>query len=474
MKQKRSLSLIPWILLLVCSAVYVSLIFNQNVWMDEAFTASLVRTDMAGVIHSSMLDTLPPLYNIILKLMTDLLGYRIPVMKLTSVLPMIFTMLLGATTVRKRHGLLTGCIWMLCLTCMPLMLHFGIEIRMYSLGFFFATASGVYAYEVICESCPKNWILFTLFSVLAGYSHHFAFVSVGVVYFFLLLYYLIRERQHLKRWLFCLLATFLLYLPCLLITLKQISRVSGYFSMPDVTLSVFVKYMIYPFITGQTVLSVLLLSSMLALLCFRLFTTIRALKKNRDAVDASDVYAMLCLLPYYFVLLFGTVISKIMTANIFVDRYLFFSCGLLWLFFAIEVPHLPAVSVFKKQLPLSFAALILVLLTGVAVYRGEWKQEYSVDPSPMISYLEEQVSPGDGLLAVADSEALYWCLKFYSPDLTAYTSPEKAMKALEEGDCNRLWVAVEEGSMVPGSLPEPETAGEFAFDRYRFTLYRLR
>ena len=51
---------------------------------------------------------------------------------------------------------------------------------------------------------------------------------------------------------------------------------------------------------------------------------------------------------------------------------------------------------------------------------------------------------------------------------------EKAMKALEEGDCNRLWVAVEEGSMVPGSLPEPETAGEFAFDRYRFTLYRLR
>ena len=34
----------------ILSGIYLSLIWNNNVWMDEAFTASLVHTDFAGVI----------------------------------------------------------------------------------------------------------------------------------------------------------------------------------------------------------------------------------------------------------------------------------------------------------------------------------------------------------------------------------------------------------------------------------------
>ena len=105
----RAAVLTAYILVMICGAIYISLTFNNNVWLDEAFTASLVDTDMAGVIKRSMADTLPPLYNIILKLSTDIFGYRIPVMKITSAVPMILTMLLGATTVRKRFGYLSGC-----------------------------------------------------------------------------------------------------------------------------------------------------------------------------------------------------------------------------------------------------------------------------------------------------------------------------------------------------------------------------
>ena len=55
-------------------------------------------------------------------------------------------------------------------------------------------------------------------------------------------------------------------------------------------------------------------------------------RKNRDA---KYIFAILCFSVYYGVLVFGTIISKIMTANIFVDRYLFFAVGLLWMFAAI-------------------------------------------------------------------------------------------------------------------------------------------
>ena len=102
-KIEKKIIIIAGILL---SAVYLSLVWNNNVWMDEAFTASLVHTDFAGVIRESMNDTLPPLYNIILKLSTNVFGYTIPVMKITSVIPMILTVLIGATTVRKRFGLI--------------------------------------------------------------------------------------------------------------------------------------------------------------------------------------------------------------------------------------------------------------------------------------------------------------------------------------------------------------------------------
>ena len=211
---------------IVLSAVFLSLVWNNNVWMDEAFTASLVHTDMAGVLKRSMADTLPPLYNIILKLTTTAFGYTIPVMKITSVVPMILTLVIGATTVRRRFGIRTALLFMVFITCMPLMLYYGVEIRMYSLGFFFATASGIYAYEVIAEPSRRTWTAFTLFSVMAGYSHHFAFVTVAFSYLFLLLYHIIVKRDRIKNWFKCLAATFILYLPCLIVTLRQFSRVS--------------------------------------------------------------------------------------------------------------------------------------------------------------------------------------------------------------------------------------------------------
>ncbi|MBP5384679.1 MAG: glycosyltransferase family 39 protein [Lachnospiraceae bacterium] len=461
--------------------------------MDEAFTATLVNTDMSGVISRSMHDTLPPLYNILLKLMTDAFGYSVPVMKIVSVLPMFFTLLLSATVVRKRHGLMTASVFMLSLTAMPLMLYFGLEIRMYSLGFFFATASGIYAYEVLCSSNRKNWILFTLFSVLAGYSHHFAFVTVGFVYLFLLLYYIMRDRTHIRRWLFCLLATFILYLPCMVITLKQMKRVSGYFSMPEITLSVFARYMLYPYITGTTVLSVLLGLAVAGLFLYRLILFLRARRQSRvsgtDVTDAKNdtaaesaadslrhMYALFCLIPCYGVLLFGTAVSKVMTANIFVDRYLFFSCGLIWLFFAIEISSLTASLSGARSVICQFAVFLFIILIGISSYRIMWGQEYGADPSAMTAYLAQNVSDEDAVCAVSDTEALFWCLQFYKPGPAYYGSADDAIRDLSEGKIKTLWVAVDEGQSLP-ALPgqdyEAVAAGEFSFDRYHFTLFQM-
>lgn len=446
-----------YLLVLVGSIVYISLIFNQNVWLDEAFTASLVNTSFSEVLQRSMQDTLPPLYNLLLKCMTSIFGYKILVMKLTSVIPMILTMLLAVTTVKKRFGYMVAGCWILCLFTMPCMLFYGVEIRMYSWGFFFATASGVFLYEVICDSTKKNWILFTLYSVGAGYTHHFAFVTVGFVYLALLLYFFFYERHSIKKWLLCLLATFLLYIPCLVVTIKQLKRVSGYFSMPEVTPSVFIKYMYYPYVVGNPVVSVLLTLLMLVLVLFLLRQIF--IKKEKDI---KYQYALCCFLIYYGVLCFGSIISNIMTANIFVDRYLFFAMGLLWLFLSIIVTSL------KKPLPVII--LLFILMIGLIGYHKEWQIEYESSPNTMLSFLDSKISSDDGVISFEDSKQIATCMTFYYPQLTYYDSEK--MNLIH----GTVWCVVMDGYesefeefMEAGF--HSSLQGEFEFDRYSFKLY---
>ncbi len=453
------------VFLLLCS-VYISLVWNNNVWMDEAFTASLVHTDLKGVISRSMADTLPPLYNIILKAATYVFGYRTPVMKMTSVIPMILTLLAGATTVRKRFGFRVSLLFMMLITFMPLVLFYGVEIRMYSMGFLFATLSGIWAYENVCEPSAKNLAVFTVVSTLAGYTHHFAFVTAAFAYLYLLLYYIIFDRKNLKRWFLCLTATFVLYLPCLIVTLKQLSRVSGYFSMPDVDLAQFLSYVVYPYKVGITPLSVLCLLLMAAALSFFAFGFF--VRKERDG---RYVFAILCFSVYYGVLIFGTIVSKIMTANIFVDRYLFFSVGLLWLFAAI---------VLSDDKRLFCAALVAVVAIGAGTYMIQFKAEYGNSADEEIEFLRENIAEGDVLFCIGGHEELQNCIPFYTyldvdtAELTFIYPLDNAIKTADERGVT-LWIAVldgyspseEELTLLRENGLTLQKEADFEFDRYR-------
>lgn len=482
-KEKKDIDIaggiITWLLVILGGFIYVSLTFNDNVWLDEAFTASLVDADMAEVLRRSMADTLPPLYNILLKLSTDFFGYTVPVMKITSTIPMILTMILGATVVKKRYGTITASVFILAIIVMPNMLFYGVEIRMYSLGFLFATAAGIFASELINKPSFINWTLLTLSTVLAGYSHHFAFVTAGLTYLFILIYACMESAEYredeskekhpirLSSFMICLIATIILYFPCLLVTLEQLKSVSGYFSMPEVTLQVFIKYCRYPFTTGFTPLSIILLA-------LTAFLFIRALvRKGKSAVDAFFIY---CFVLYYIVLIFGTAISKIMTANIFVDRYLFFSLGLIWFFFAREVSSLKKWAV--------YLIIILEIITGISAYNIAFAQEYAPGLRELTHWLNNNVSDGDSLYTLEVSEELAYCLPFYNRSLTNYETLDEAVEAVGPNSENNVWVAVlddyENTDGYNADIEEIQNDGynieyisEFRFDRYMFKMYKL-
>lgn len=460
---------------IICAGIFLSFVWNNNVWMDEAFTASLVNTDFVGVLYRSMMDTLPPLYNIYLFLMTSVFGYSITVMKISSTIPMILTLILGMTTVRRRFGMKTAVLFDMFITFMPLMLYYGVEIRMYSLGFFFATASGVYAYELVCDYNSKNLRFFVLFSVLAGYSHHFAFVTVGFVFLFLLLYYVFYERANVKRWVRALIYTIVFYLPCMVVTIKQFGNVSGYFSMPDVDLHMFIQYVLYPYIVGITPATLLCAAVALSAGCIALWKIVRGRKEEK-----MYAYALRCFTVYYGVLIFGTVISKIMTANIFVDRYLFFSTGLLWLCVSIVFG--------KADKKIYFPVIAATLCIGICSYIVMYRTEYSSSADEEIAVLRESVKEGDVFLGLGGHEELECCIPFYSmvdkktPELKVVYSLTEGLTYLSENPGNSMFIGMmpdydfteEDKNLINNSDSSVQMISKFEFDRYVCDFYEVK
>ena len=243
--------------------------------------------------------------------------------------------------------------------------------------------------------------------------------------------------------------------------------------MPDVTFKVFIKYCRYPFTVGFLPFTILLFAVCIALLVHSFM---------RRHKSTKDWFMMYCFVIYYGVLLFGTLLSKIMTANIFVDRYLFFALGLIWLFFATEAGSL------KK--PLVYGILVLELLTGIYSYTQAHASEYAPDPDETIKWLKDNVEDGDSLYTLEDYEELAWCLTFYRNGLTNYETFDEAV--IKAGSGN-VWIAVMDGyeNEAPADLPEGnlgyaayvseienagytmEYVGTLRFDRYRLKMYKL-
>lgn len=463
---------ITYILAIVGIMIYISLIFNENVWLDEAFTASLIRTNFINVIERSIHDTLPPLYNILLKLSTDLLGYSVPVMKIVSILPMAGTILLGSTFVYRRFGIKTSCLYIICIVSMPQLLYYGLEIRMYSLGLFFVTGAGIFAVECIYTGKWKYFFLFSFMTALAGYTHHFALVSSGFVYLFFLIYCLWIRKDLLQKWILSASLALGLYFPCFLVTLKQMGSVHSYFSMPDITLPVLIKYMRYPFTVGFTPLTLLLAASM-AFVLLRFFIY----PKNSVSFFLFSYFTI-----YLCVLIFGAVASWLMDANIFVDRYLFPSFGLLWLFFSIEVGKLRA-----KEYGFF---LTLALLIGVVSYHNQYKLEYTEGIEEVLTFFDKNKDNYDGYLIPEGEYEVMECMTFYYPELIPYTWRDKEILRaeidytveIEESPAdiwqkNLFYITEKKDSPIPPFLKEKGYSTswiqDFHFDRYRFSLYHL-
>lgn len=380
---------------------------------DETFSLKLAEHSYLDVIHLTARDVHPPVYYLILKLVTDVgsLFSMHPVYmgKFTSALAFLLLGGVALTKVRRLFGNMCGAMFFLCVAGMPQMLNFSVAIRMYGWGMFFVTMTYLAFYEVLfSENRKKALVLFWLYGTLAAYTHYFSCMAIGALVLAWLIWLLLSgDRRCWKEWAGCVLAFCISYLPWIPIAIRQVGEVREGYWIEPITLDAIISYMqfllnpaIYRFHVGS-----LLGIAAFALVAFTVgLGLLRAgwrpgKRRTKMASWTKEenygrlFYAASGISVFFFVILIG-VLASVLLRPVLVERYLFFGVGAFWLGFCMALT-----CVGKKELWLAAGAFTLLFaainLNAFMKVEGQRRYEWK----RVEEFLEEQVQPQDVLLA---------------------------------------------------------------------------
>lgn len=299
----------------------VMLCFSSDIWYDELFTVGLAEHSYGELVRLTAADVHPPLYYCMVKLFVDLCKLIVPgagtiiPAKIVSVLPYFILLIYAVTLIRRRFGLFTGGLFLFCVTAMPQLPAYTVEMRMYGWALLFVTAAFLHAYELVAdvkgvrptadtpEMCYVNRKIragktgsedadavgakagagetvlvdeaakrrqkrahvfnaaaFVLYGLAAAYTQYFACVAVVTVYLCLLLAFWFQDRRRVKEWLIYVGISVIAYVPWLFALAGQLNAVSeNYWILPLSwrSLGGCVKFLMKPAFANETVNTVL-------------------------------------------------------------------------------------------------------------------------------------------------------------------------------------------------------------------------
>ena len=157
---------------------------TNNLWYDEAYSASMVSLSWKRLIYITATDDHSPFYYVLLKLFYHLCGggTHFWALKLMSVLFMLGYMLLGKYYVEKLFDRKISVYFMLFSLLMPIFSVQAGNVRMYAVALFFLTLTGLSAYDIFREATHRKWIVFCIASICTVYCHTFALIQTFLFY----------------------------------------------------------------------------------------------------------------------------------------------------------------------------------------------------------------------------------------------------------------------------------------------------
>lgn len=170
------------ILILFIALILRSINLSQSLWLDEAINVNnVVNLGFSELFYKySLGDFHPPLYHLILKLNTNLLGSSEVAVRLPSVIFGVLTVFVIYLIGRKLFENKTALIAATLLATSPLHIYYSQEARMYSLAALLTSISIYYFVLLTRQSNLRNWMGFIIATTLTLYSDYLPYTLLPV------------------------------------------------------------------------------------------------------------------------------------------------------------------------------------------------------------------------------------------------------------------------------------------------------
>ncbi len=460
MKEKKVINIINWILVVAFTCAYASLIFNDNLVTDEAFTMQLLKGGIKDIITGTASDVHPPLYYLYAKVFYKIFGMNFQVQKFAAIIPMTLTFVVGAVSVKKYFNELAALLFNLFLFCLPCTMEFAVQIRMYSLSLFFVTLCGVYAYAAFKEGKAYQYALMVIGAAGAAYSHYFAFAAVIFINGFLLIATLIwkRNKKSILGWVLASIMMIVLYLPWFPYFIHQVTAVETGYWIPRVTIETIWGYFTWTFDLELVPGTVYVFLGIL--LAMGIYNIVLLVKNGSDDLAAA-VFSIL--VPICTCL--GGVILSVVKTPIYRDQYILPALGCLALFYGIIMC--------RTKKPIIIVTTIFLLLVGGAQYKEIYDDEYNSTLLPQtLAYMSENFDEDD--IIIYNMEKVGFIYKCYFPESQTFYIGEFDFSGDYDNVyffCTDTYGYVQQAYIDYYQLDE-EDVGRFGIEQLTFEIYR--
>ena len=161
-------------------------IYDNTFWVDETWSIRLARMTLPDMVKKTATDMHPPLYYMLAMAMNRLLGDNGPAYHLSALLPYVGVLFLACTEVRRQFGLGPAFLLVTMMSLMPEPLYYNVEVRMYSLGAFLVLLAYLALHRILTRNRLPEWVIFSLASLGAAYTHYYALIIVAFFYLILI------------------------------------------------------------------------------------------------------------------------------------------------------------------------------------------------------------------------------------------------------------------------------------------------
>jgi uncharacterized protein (DUF2141 family) len=399
-----------WVAVIAAAcAMYTIGITHESIWYDEAYSAAMASHPLGEIITLTTFDNHPPLYYLLLRVVTAILGNSEWALRASSVVGAVALVSLGAGPVRRLFGNRAGFIYAAVVLFTPAMLTYAHEARMYTLAIFAVTAGVLYGYLALQTNRRADWVCFGLATLAAPYLHYYGLIASFFTHSFVLLWLLIKDRARLKTEL--LTGTLVLagYLPWLVVFIRQTLSVHKGFWIGPLSIQNVVMAFLQPFAYKEFFPNGPPAMVPALIICLILIVGGLVIAKKRRAEKELGLSAIL--LFVYLGVVVATIIVSLTLMPIFYSRYLLVCVGLFLLLVSLGISMLP-------RRYLQPVAVGIFALVNILTIKDIYTEKFNHPMKDLARYLKPEIQPGD-LIITSDSYSMGPAM-YYFPEAEHY------------------------------------------------------